>query len=100
MTNTFLNRVAAERRVLAVVNSQLPSNYQLTGLSSAAITHWRTIVGLEKTSAVYSILVDLAEQCQRLSDRSNETFMPIEKENSVKIESQLVILKQELDRYM
>ncbi len=100
MTNTFLNRVTAERRVLSVVNAQLPSNYQLTGLSSAAIVRWRTIIGLEKTSTVYSILLDLAEHCQRLSDRSNETFMPIEKENSAKIESQLVILKQELDRCM
>ena len=100
MTNTFLNRVTAERRVLTVVNTQLSSDYQLTGLSSAAITRWRTIIGLEKTRTVYSILVNLAEHCQRLSDRSNETFMPIESENSAKIESQLIMLKQELGRCM
>ncbi len=96
MTNTFLNRVSAERRVLAVVNAQLPSNQQLTGLSGAAISRWRAIVGLEKTSSANSILITLAEQCQRLSDRSNETFLPIEKADSENIEKQLVILKREL----
>lgn len=98
MTNTFLNRVSAERRVLSVVNAQLPSNQQLTGLSLAAISRWRAIIGLEKSSPLNPILVSLAEQCQRLSDRSNETFMPIEKEDSEKFDNQLALLKQELGR--
>lgn len=100
MENTFLNRVSAERRVLAVVNAQLQSNQQLTGLSEAAITRWRSILGIEKTSSMYPILVTLAEQCQRLSDRSNETFMPIEKSDSEKIDQQIVVLKNELERCM
>jgi hypothetical protein len=98
MKNTFLNRVSAERRVLSVVNASLPSSHQLTGLSGAAISRWRAVIGLEQTSSLNPTLVSLAEQCQRLSDRSNETFMPIEKTDSEKIEKQLVLLQSELER--
>ena len=100
MKNTFLNRVSAERRVLSVVNAFLPINKQLTGLSEPAISRWRAVVGHDRTSSVNQILVAVAEQCQRLSDRSNETFMPIEKADSEKIEIQLVVLRRELERYM
>lgn len=98
MKNTFLNRVSAERRVLSVVNESLSRNQQLTGLSSTAISRWRAVVGWDRTSSVNHILVAVAEQCQRLSDRSNETFMPIGKADSEKIEKQLVVLQRELDR--
>lgn len=98
MKNTFLNRVSAERRVLSVVNVLLPSNQQLTGLSGAAISRWRAIVGFDRTSSVNPILIAVAEQCQRLSDRSNETFMPIEKADTEKIEKHLVVLQKELER--
>lgn len=97
MNNTFLNRVSAERRVLSVVNELLPSNQQLTGLSRAAISRWRAVVGLDRTSAASPILLAIAEQCQRLSDRSNETFMPIEKADNEKIEEYLVKLHRELE---
>lgn len=95
MKNTFLNRVSAERRVLSVVNASLTRNQQLTGLSSAAIFRWRTVVGLDRTNSINRILVAVAEQCQRLSDRSNETFRPIEKTDSEKLEKQLMLLKKE-----
>jgi hypothetical protein len=98
MKNTFLNKVSAERRVLSVVNESLSRSQQLTGLSTAAISRWRAIVGLERTRSVSHILVVIAEQCQRLSDRSNETFMPIEEADSEKITKQLLVLKREFDR--
>jgi hypothetical protein len=98
MKNTFLNRVSAERRVLSVVNESLSRSQQLSGLSTAAISRWRAVVGLERTKSVSHILVAVAEQCQRLSDRSNETFMLIEEADSEKIEKQLVVLQRELDR--
>ena len=98
MKNTFLNRVSAERRVLSVVNGFLPGTQQLTGLSGAAISRWRAVVGLEKTNSVRPILIAVAEQCQRLSDRSNETFMPIEKADSEKFEEQLIKLHREMER--
>lgn len=96
MYNTFLNRVSAERRVLSVVNERLPRNMQLTGLSQAAIERWRSVVGIGKTSSLSAILITVAELCQRLSDRSNETFMPIEKSDSEKIERCLLDLHREL----
>lgn len=98
MKNTFLNRVSAERRVLSVVNELVPSNQQLTGLSGAAISRWRAVVGLDRTSSVSPILLAVAEQCQRLSARSNETFMRIEEADSEKIEEHLVKLHRELER--
>jgi hypothetical protein len=42
--------------------------------------------------------MDLAERCQRLSDRSNETFMPVEKEQANKIADQLEVLALELSK--
>lgn len=98
MKNTFLNRVSAERRVLSVVNNPLPRSMQLTGLSEAAIVRWRAVVGLNQTSSVSPILLAVAELCQRLSDRSNETFMPIEKADSERIEGRLIELQRELER--
>jgi len=100
MKNTFLNRVSAERRVLSVVNSRLKKNQQLTGLSIGAISRWCSVLGLDSSSTVNRLLVALAESCQRLSDRSNETFTPISKADSEQIESQLVNLERELARCM
>ena len=98
MTNTFLNRVSAERRVLSVVNERLARATQLTGLSNAAISRWRASVGHDRTTSINTILLAVAEQCQRLSDRSNETFLPIEQVEVDRIERQLVELKNELAR--
>jgi len=96
MTNTFLNRVSAERRVLAVVNERMARAHQLTGLSNAAISQWRANVGLERTTSVHPILVCVAEHCQRLSDRSHETFLPLEASQSEEIERQIDELRQEI----
>jgi hypothetical protein len=98
MKNTFLNRVAAEREVLKVVNTLFPGNLQLAGLSQAALRRWESAVGQSRVGNVLPLLMDLAEQCQRLSDRSNETFLPIEKEQAIKINEQLEVLALELSR--
>lgn len=100
MTNTFLNRVSAERRVLSVVNGRLSRTDQLTGLSRAAIARWCASIGLERTISIKPILLSLAEKCQRLSDRSNETFLQIDQHDSASIEWQLVELKGKLERCM
>lgn len=98
MKNTFLNRVSAERRVLSVVNERLPYAYQLTGLSSAAISRWRAGVGFGRTTSISPILLSVAEQCQRLSDRSNETFLSIEQAEAESVEEHLLELKRELSK--
>ena len=69
MTNSFLNKVAAERSVLSVVNARTSGKRQLTGLSSAAIEMWRGKVGTEATKDVVGPLVTLADLCQRLSEQ-------------------------------
>ena len=98
MTNSFLNKVSAERTVLSVVNAQTSGRLQLTGLSSAAINLWRSKVGTEITKDVTEPLIVLAELCQRLSDRSHETFQHIDASLSAKIESHLVDLKHAVAR--
>lgn len=97
--NTFLNRVSAERRVLTIVNRYFSSVEELTGLSRAAILRWQAAVGFHSESRVVPLLFDLAEQCQRLSDRSNETFMPMEEAQAKKIEEQLGELTEEMQRW-
>lgn len=93
MTNSFLNKISAERRVLSVVNARTPGRRQLTGLSSAAIELWRRKVGSEITADVATPLIALADLCQLLSDRSHETFQPIDISLSEKIESHISILR-------
>lgn len=100
MKNTFLNRVSAERRVLSVVNRRVSRTYQLTGLSRAAISRWCASVGLERTASINPILHSLAELCQRLSDRSNETFLKVEQHDAAKIEHRLIDLQCELEKSM
>ncbi len=98
MKNTFLNRVSAERKVLKVVNTLFPGNLQLAGLSQAALLRWESVAGRSRVAKVLPLLTDLAEQCQRLSDRSNETFMPVEKEQAKNIAEQIEVLALELSK--
>ena len=93
MTNSFLNKVSAERSVLSVVNARTSGRHQLTGLSSAAIDLWRRKVGSEITTDVVKPLIALADLCQLLSDRSHETFQPIDASLTQKIESHICILR-------
>lgn len=93
MSNSFLNKVTAERSVLSVVNARTSGKRQLAGLSSAAIELWRRKVGTEATKDVVGPLVILADLCQRLSDRSHETFQPLDPSFAATIESNLCILR-------
>jgi hypothetical protein len=98
MTNSFLNKVSAERSVLSIVNARTSGRMQLTGLSSAAIELWRRKVGTEATKDVVGLLITIAELCQRLSDKSHETFQPLDPELSAKIESHLCTLRNAVAR--
>ena len=98
MKNTFLNRVSAERKVLKAVNAVFSGNRQLAGLSQAALLRWESVVGQSRVATILPLLTDLAEQCQRLSDRSNETFMPVEREQATKISETLEVLTLELSK--
>ncbi len=100
MKNTFLNRVAAERRVLSMVNARMSRSHQLTGLSSPAISRWRGCVGIERTASINSVLQIVAEQCQRLSDRSHETFSPMEQIESENVERHLSALEKEIEKFL
>lgn len=98
MTNSFLSKVSAERRVLSVVNARTPGSRQLTGLSSAAVDLWRRKVGSEIAADVVTPLIALADLCQLLSDRSHETFQPVDISLSERIESHMSILRAAVER--
>lgn len=74
LTNSFLNKVTAERRVLAIVNARYAGVRQLAGLSGAAIARWRVAVSNSGTDRLAEILTRLGVICQSLSNRSNESF--------------------------
>ena len=91
--NSFLNKVSAERKVLATINNRLSRRMQLTGLSRVAISNWTSLVGINRSSELVSILTDLADACQTLSDRSNETFTSLDIKDSEKIDKKIGNLK-------
>jgi hypothetical protein len=78
MTNTFVRKVQAERKVLRVVNSLGDGPAQLACLSSAAIEAWRRKSACPNASLIGARLVRIADLCHRLSDRSHEHFNPID----------------------
>ena len=96
--NTFLNRVSSERMVLKAVNGTFSGTEQLAGLSEAALFRWQSVVGQERVALILPLLISLAEKCQRLSDRSNETFVPVEEAQVTEIEEQLQLLKRMLNQ--
>lgn len=98
MKNTFLDRVSAERKVLKAVNASFTANQQLAGLSQAALLRWEAAVGSSRAADLLPLLTALAEKCQRLSDRSNETFMPVERDRAIEISRQLEVLTLELSK--
>jgi len=78
--NTFLNKVDAEREVLRVVNEVTSHQKQLAGLSGPAISNWQIRNEIPHDHGCISLLLELADACQTLSDRSNENFLPLPSE--------------------
>lgn len=78
MRNTFINKVAVEREILRSVNMYTRGPQQLAGLSWSAIEKWQRSASMPKIELVVSQLKDLSDLCQRLSDRSHETFGPLD----------------------
>lgn len=94
MKNTFLNKVAAERAVLSVVNAYTSGASQLAGLSWAAIDAWQRTIGTAGSQPLVDELKTLSDLCQRLSDRSHETFHPLDPAVAQLIDSRMQLLEQ------
>ncbi len=92
MANSFMNKVAAERRVLSIVNTRFRGSAQLAGLSKPAIELWQRTVGAQASNDVIATLIDLAELCQSLSDRSHESFKPLNPLVEQTLEAALIVL--------
>lgn len=98
--NTFVRKVKAERRVLAVINSVTPGSQQLTGLSSAAIESWRRKAGIVGADRIADRLLEIGVLCQCLSDRSNESFQSLDPTLVAQINDKLRALAAEMGTEM
>ena len=78
MTNTFISKVLAEREVLEIVNRTYAGEQQLAGLSSSALETWRGKVALPANHPLVESLATLGMLTQTLSNRSNESFTPLD----------------------
>lgn len=96
MKNTFQNKVTAERAVLKVVNRYTSGDKQLGGLSWVAIDAWQLASGAVATSAVVRELKEISDLCQRLSDRSHETFESLDDSVAGTIDLRVRALDQKL----
>lgn len=92
MNNPFINKVTAERKVLAIVNVHTPGNHQLTGLTAIAIIAWSRNVSFSHIEKITECLRILGQLCQRLSDRSQESFDTLDPSIMAKVDEELILL--------
>jgi hypothetical protein len=96
--NTFFSKVAAERKVLSIVNALTQGPRQLAGLSSAAIETWRRKARIEGTDEIAERLLPIARLCQCLSDRSHESFQSLDPTLLAQINDKLRELSTEIEQ--
>lgn len=97
MKNTFINKVAAERAVLRIVNANTPGSRQLSGLSWGAIDNWQRSNNIAHNQTIVDELKKISDLCQRLSDRSHETFPVLDPSLNATIESGMEALTRLLE---
>ncbi|QGP52292.1 hypothetical protein PsalN5692_04117 (plasmid) [Piscirickettsia salmonis] len=87
MSNDFINKVQAERRVLSAINKKYSKHNQLSGLSYSTIQLWCQKRKIPPNSNVSASIIKLADLCNSLSGRSHENFIdvPINTLKSIKI---------------
>jgi hypothetical protein len=96
VNNTFVRKIDAERKILAVVNSLTPGKRQLTGLSAAAIDSWRRLALLPQVDELARRLLKVGTLCQLLSDRSHESFDSLDPGLMEKIDAEVATLRNEV----
>lgn len=100
MSNTFLNKVVAERAALAVLNRKFIGARQLSGLSMFAIEKWRSKVGLAATHPIVRTLLQVSEVAQTLSNKSNESFTPLTPEVQTNLDKLMIELALHLEAHL
>ncbi|WDG75469.1 hypothetical protein [Pseudomonas chlororaphis] len=96
MKNTFINKVSVEREVLRSVNFYTRGARQLAGLSWSAIDAWQRAVSMPGIESLVRELKELSDLCQRLSDRSHETFEPLDPTLYQTLQSRIAQLNEHL----
>lgn len=95
--NSFVNKVTAERAVLKVINEITSNEKQLCGLSTVAIEAWVLANARSSCDPLATELRELSGLCQRLSDRSHETFDPLDETIAVAVTARVEGLSKKLE---
>ena len=70
--NEFNNRIAAQRKILQIVNRRILAKEELFGLSSKAIERWVMINQLESESRLVCLIRSASEKLFFLANKSQE----------------------------
>lgn len=93
----FNNRVAAQRAILAVVNSKPWDAEELYGLSSKAIDRWVAVNRLEPKSRIVELVRDASGKLFFLANKSQEQVSDIYKAVRAEIAGLCDAIKAEID---
>lgn len=70
--NEFNNRIAAQRKILALINGRLSQHEELFGLSRKAIERWALKNRVDPQASITQLLVEASAKLFFLANRSQE----------------------------
>lgn len=70
--NDFINRVDAQRKVLALINARQWKHEELFGLSEGALRRWELVNGLDPSTDLSVSLRNVSVSLQSLANKSQE----------------------------
>ncbi|WP_207896196.1 hypothetical protein [Thiobaca trueperi] len=91
----FNNRIAAQRDILLLINSE-NWNEELYGLSSGAINRWVNINRINKRSALIQLIQDAASKLFFLSNKSQEQITDEYRELSKEVQGLTERIRHEI----
>ena len=93
----FNNRIAAQRDVLLIVNS-VRWREELYGVSSGALDRWMRTNGVESTSKLAHLLVEVASKLFFLANKSQEQVSDEYKFRSAEVSTLTQLIREEIKR--
>jgi hypothetical protein len=97
MEHEFKNRIAAQRAILAVINSRTWPSEELCGLSNKAIDRWVSINRLEPRSHLVELVKDASDKLFFLANKSQETVSEAYKAVRAEISGICQAIRAEID---
>jgi hypothetical protein len=92
----FVSRMAAQRRVLELVNQRQWPKEELFGLSRKAIDRWMAVNGVRSESRVAGLICAAAEKLFFLANKSQEQISA----DYIGISNEFRVIAQEIEKEM